>query len=241
MVRDVGRGRLRVVGVCALVLASTLGAFCVGWRSSSETVAPRVVPKVSQPQVSTITRAADTGDHHSGSYGRHQVTPAGIASPAASQVQSQRPVTITFPSGAHMRVLPATTDRTGVLLVPDDIGRAGWWDGSSRIGDPFGSIVVAGHVDSFTQGIGRFAELLDMHPGDEVRLESADLWQMFRVVSAQLEPKTSLTSDTRVFAHGGDERLVLITCGGRYVADLGGYLDNMVVIADPVGTPTARP
>lgn len=140
-----------------------------------------------------------------------------------------------------MRVLPAATGRTGVLLVPDDIGRAGWWDGSARIGDPFGSIVIAAHVDSFTQGIGKFAELLNMHQGDEVRLESADLRQTFRVASAHLEPKTSLAHDTRVFAQDGDERLVLLTCGGPYNPELGGYLDNMVVVANPEGSPQARP
>ncbi len=176
-----------------------------------------------------------------GQHASEEIRPAHVARPAPSQIRSQRPLGVQLPSGAHLRVLPAATDSTGVLGVPDDIGRAGWWDGSSRIGDPYGSIVVAAHVDSFTQGVGKFAELLDMHPGDRVQLQSADLEQTFRVVTAHLESKSSLAADSRVFAADGGSRLVLITCGGAYDPDLGGYQDNMVVIAIPEGPPTTGP
>jgi Sortase domain len=168
------------------------------------------------------------------------VEPAQVAGAAASQIRSERPVRITLPSGATMRVLPAATGRTGVLQVPDDIGSAGWWDGGSRVGDPYGPIVVAAHVDSFTQGIGKFAELLGMHPGQEVLLESPHLVQRFVVESAELVPKTSLATDSQAFAPGGDGRLVLITCGGTYDPDQGGYQDNMVVVASPEKAPRAR-
>jgi hypothetical protein len=95
-------------------------------------------------------------------------------------------------------------------------------------------------VDSFTQGVGKFAELLDMHRGDQVHVESADLRQTFLVVTAHLESKTSLPTDSRVFAPVGTGRLVLLTCGGSYDPALGGYQDNMVVVAVPRGAPTAR-
>jgi Sortase domain len=137
-----------------------------------------------------------------------------------------------------MAIRPAPTSGSGVLLVPDDIGKAGWWTGGSRLGDPYGSIVVAAHVDSFTQGVGQFAELLQIDQGDLVRLTSEDLRQQFRVVWAHLVPKTALADDAAAaFTPVGDGRLVLITCGGAYDPSLGGYQDNMVVIADPVGSP----
>ena len=41
----------------------------------------------------------------------------------------------------------------------------GWWDGSARAGEPFGSTVIAGHVDSATEGIGFFARLLQDQGG----------------------------------------------------------------------------
>jgi hypothetical protein len=229
-----------VTGVVALVSAGSIGAAYVGGDRSSETGASEPLLGVSQAHSPGSVSIPEPSGQSRQQPENHQVGPAHLASPAPSQIRAQPPVEVMLPSGARLPVLPAATSRAGVLQVPEDIGRAGWWDGSSRIGDPFGSIVVAAHVDSFTQGIGKFAELLDMHPGDEVQLDSADMRQMFRVVWAHLEPKTSLATDSRVFAADGGGRLVLITCGGAYDPDLGGYLDNMVVIATPERAPEAR-
>ncbi len=165
------------------------------------------------------------------------VTPASMAEAAPSQVVAQRPVFVGLPSGARMAVRPAHTSSTGALVVPDDIGKAGWWTGGSRLGDPYGSIVVAAHVDSFTQGVGHFAELLQVSPGDRVRLTSRDLHQQFRVVWAQLVPKSSLADGAGAFTPMGDGRLVLVTCGGAFDPSRDGYQDNMVVVAEPVGAP----
>jgi hypothetical protein len=133
-----------------------------------------------------------------------------------------------------MAIQRAGTGSSGALLVPDDIGKAGWWTGGSRLGDPFGSIVVAAHVDSFTQGVGQFSELLQVDPGDVVQLESKGLREQFRVVWAHLVPKSSLADDAAAFTPLGQGRLVLITCGGPYDTGLGGYQDNMVVVGVPV-------
>ncbi len=129
-----------------------------------------------------------------------------------------------------MAVDTSATAADGALAIPADVNRAGWWNGSARLGDPYGSIVVAAHVDSFAQGLGRFAELLGMQPGDRVRLAASGLSQRFKVVSAELVPKTSFGPS--VFASHATQ-LVLITCGGSYDPARGGYQDNMVVIAEP--------
>lgn len=225
-----------------LCTAIACGAAYAGWGSAaSGTGDPETRLHASEPHFPGRMPASRSAKNHATHPVGSPVAPAQTASPAASDIESERPVDITLPSGAQMRVLPAATDTSGVLQVPADIGLAGWWDGSSRIGDPFGSIVVAAHVDSFTQGIGKFAELLAMHPGDAVLMDSAHLRQKFVVVSAHLEPKTSLATDARVFAPAGDGRLVLLTCGGTYDPDLGGYQDNMVVVATPHGAPTRLP
>jgi Sortase domain len=238
--RPSSRWAVYLVGLVVLASASTIGAEYLGSRSSTGASEHRPLLQVSRPHSLRNTHTRGSAEQHLSRHGlATSVTPAQVAAPAASQIRSQRPVGITLPNGARMSVLPAVTGPTGTLQVPDDIGRAGWWDGSSRIGDPFGSIVIAAHVDSFTQGIGKFAELLDMHRGDEVRLESTNMSQSFRVESAHLVPKASLAADSRVFAPRGGARLVLITCGGPYDPGLGGYQDNMVVIARPQGLPTA--
>ncbi len=134
-----------------------------------------------------------------------------------------------------MSVRVSATATNGELQIPTDINQAGWWDSGSRLGDPYGAIVVAAHVDSFTQGIGRFAELLTMHRGDVLRLDSRHLSQKFVVVSARLVPKTSINGTSAIYSPQGPPRLVLITCGGAYEPSLGGYQSNMVVVAVPKG------
>lgn len=157
------------------------------------------------------------------------------ATPAPSQVVPVRPSAIVLPSGQRVPVDASATGPDGELAIPTDIDRAGWWDGGSRLGDPFGSMVVAAHVDSFSQGLGRFAELLDMRPGDVVRVEArGGLSQDYRVTSARLTPKAEVDAGSPLYSPRGGPRLVLITCGGAYDPATG-YQDNMVVVAVPDG------
>lgn len=160
---------------------------------------------------------------------------ADVGAPAASQIEAHRPTALTLPSGRVVRVDTSATGSDGALAIPADIDRAGWWDGSARLGDPFGGIVVAAHVDSFEQGLGRFAELLDVQRGDEITVTAGRLRQPFRIVSADLVPKAQVDSDADIYSVRGGSRLVLITCGGAYDQDDGGYQDNLVVIARPAG------
>ena len=57
------------------------------------------------------------------------------------------------------------TSADGALDVPEDIRVAGWWRGGARLGDPFGSMLIAAHVDSRTQGLGPYVALLSVEPG----------------------------------------------------------------------------
>lgn len=136
-----------------------------------------------------------------------------------------------------MPVDVAVTGRDAVLNLPTDVDRAGWWDGSSRIGDPYGTIVLAAHVDSVPKGIGPFAELLGTHPGMRLQLAGATRRQKFEIVSVRLQPRASLSASSPVFSAYGDVRLVLITCGGPFDASQGGYRDNLIVVARPLGRP----
>jgi hypothetical protein len=164
---------------------------------------------------------------------------AGVAHPAPSQIDAGRPVALTLPSGTTMAIDASATGADGALQIPADVKRAGWWDGSSRLGDPFGSVVLAAHVDSFTQGLGRFVEVLGIHPGDLVTVRSRHLSQQFEVTSAHLVPKSDVNATSSLYAATGPPRLVLITCGGDYDPDTG-YADNMVVVALPAGLLTPR-
>lgn len=181
---------------------------------------------------SGATSSTDGGDRPS-AVGETSAGPAAVGKEAPSQVRAERPLTVTLPSGRVLPVDPAETLPDGALAVPEDITRAGWWIGSSRLGDPFGSVVLAAHVDSFTQGVGPAIELLSARPGDTVRLTGQHLAQKYRITSVRLVPQVDLRHQTVVFSAAGDRRLVLITCGGAYDASLGGYQDNVVVMARP--------
>lgn len=125
-------------------------------------------------------------------------------------------------------------DDAGVLDVPEEVDRAGWWTGGARAGDPFGGVVVAGHVDSARYGVGAMAELVDAAIGDEVVVEGAGERRAYRVDAIEQIPKARLSADLGVFDQTVDERLVLITCGGEFDPVARHYADNLVVIASPV-------
>ena len=143
------------------------------------------------------------------------------------------PLGIELPSGDTAAVDPVQTVG-GVLQVPDDISHVGWWDGSSYAGDPFGSTVIAGHVDSRQQGLGFFAQLLLVTVGDLITLRSDAQTLTYRVVSTTLVQKEALASESDAFAQTGPHRLVLITCSGQWRPEVRSYDSNLVVVADPV-------
>lgn len=143
------------------------------------------------------------------------------------------PGTIQLPSGDTAPVEPVQTVQ-GVLQVPTDIEQVGWWDGSAHAGDPFGSTVIAGHVDSREQGLGFFAELLLIQVGDLIALRSDTDTLNYRVVSSTLIDKEALATDGVAFDQRGPHRLVLITCSGQWHPELRSYDSNLVVVADPL-------
>ncbi len=122
----------------------------------------------------------------------------------------------------------------GVLQIPADIQHVGWWDGSADAGDPFGATVIAGHVDSRTQGLGFFAELLIMQAGDLITLRSDAAGLTYRVISTALVNKDALASASRALDQHGPHRLVLITCSGQWHPEVRSYDSNLILLADPV-------
>ena len=139
-----------------------------------------------------------------------------------------------LPGGAAASVLPATTV-DGQLQVPSKAQRVGWWDGGAQAGDPFGSVVLAGHVDTKTEGLGFFARLRDVRRGEVVVLNGSGHTASYRVVSVVSVRKDALATKSGAFDQTTDHRLVLITCTGAYDASNGGYEDNLVVTAQPIG------
>jgi sortase (surface protein transpeptidase) len=96
-------------------------------------------------------------------------------------------------------------------------------------------VVLAGHVDSATDGIGYFARLLRIRVGETVELRGDGHSAAYRVSSVVEVPKNALATRSGAFEQTGDHRLSLITCTGAYDAARGGYASNLLVTAVPLG------
>ena len=155
---------------------------------------------------------------------------------AAPTVVPQRPapVRLAVPAlGVDAPVEPVGVRDDGQMDLPDDVDRLGWYRFGPVPGGE-GSAVLAGHVDDADQGLGALAPLRDAEPGAEVvSTDAAGTATRWRVVSREVLEKQALPVD-RLFARTGEPRLVLVTCGGPFLPDVGGYRDNVVVVAEPL-------
>lgn len=158
----------------------------------------------------------------------------------AGSVPAEAPTSARLPDGAVVPVRPVGTGPDGLLAVPHDIRVAGWWRGGSRLGDAFGSTLLAAHVDSTSQGLGPYVALLGVHRGQRIRLTSATLRQTFAVDALRLVPQGTLPRHPWIYAVSGPRRLTMVTCAPPYQRAHGGYQNLAIVTAHPIGPPTRR-
>jgi hypothetical protein len=148
---------------------------------------------------------------------------------------SKRPVRIRLgAAGIDAPVAASAIDVAhGVLGIPADIHRTGWWRDGAAPGAAAGTILVAGHVDSARGGIGALFRLHLARVGDRVELDTASGHAFaYRIVSVRSYRKDALP--TAVYSDTGRARLVIVTCGGPFDAVSGHYRDDVVVTAVPV-------
>lgn len=125
--------------------------------------------------------------------------------------------------------------KTGEFVVPEKVSTAGWYRYGPGLGEDSGSVVIAGHVDTVTEGAGPFIRLAEIRRGTRITVRGTDgSTHVFRVVSRQTFPK-SKAPYSRLFSREGPPRLTLVTCGGAFNRKTGNYRDNIVVTAVPVG------
>jgi len=143
------------------------------------------------------------------------------------------PLSISIPSlgvDAAM-VVPVGLEPNGEMEVPE-ADTVGWYRFGVGVDGGRGSAVLAGHI-AYNGRDGVFRDLIDLQPGDRVEVEQDEGTIAYEVVSVTDFDKYELPIDD-LFSESGDERLVLITCGGSFNASLRSYDDNTVVIARPL-------
>ncbi len=129
-------------------------------------------------------------------------------------------------------VVPVGVADDGQMEVPDDVDDTGWYQHGPVPGQP-GNAVVAGHVDSRTQGLGAFHRLVDLAVGDRVEVVAGDTTTTFEVTGRRLVDKDTL-EPRDLFRRSGRPQLVLVTCGGEFDGSVRSYRSNVVVVARPV-------
>jgi hypothetical protein len=158
------------------------------------------------------------------------VHPADLA-PAAPMAL---PVRLVLPDvGIDAPVDPVGVTPDGLLQLPDDVHRVGWYRFGPVPGQPQGSAVLAGHVDSWNQGLGALSRLRSVQPGQRLAvIDAAGQTTRWQVVTRRLVVKQQLPLP-ELFTRSGPPRLVLLTCGGPFDERLRSYRDNLVVAAVP--------
>jgi hypothetical protein len=149
---------------------------------------------------------------------------AGAPTPARVQIAAL---------GISAPIAPVGIDLThGVLGVPTDVHRTGWWRDGQAPGAAGGSILIAGHVDSAAAGAGAFFALHNARAGQIVQvLTAGGRTFRYRVTSVKSYRKPDLPLS--IWSRAGPARLVLVTCGGPFDQAAGHYRDDIVVTAVP--------
>ncbi len=207
------------VSAAALTLAGVVGL--VLWSSHSTTAETRTGASGATSPSAGVTGATE---------------PA--VEPSTLSIAASRPVRLTVPRlGLSTRLSRLALQPDDTVEVPANPAVAGWY----RLGTvpgAVGSAVILGHVDS-VDGPAVFARLSELSPGDRiaVRLDNGSVVR-FAVRTITTYPNADFPA-RRVYTSHGRRELNLITCGGAYDADRGGYQANVVVNARRVWHPAA--
>ena len=152
--------------------------------------------------------------------GRVEDTPVGATTPTSVRIGA---------IGVDAPVTPVGLEPSGEMEIPESVAQVGWYRLGAVPGRP-GSAVLAGHVDSRSQGRGAFFALSAVEPGTQVTVTDVrGAEHQFEVVARRQFPKDGLPAD--LFSNTGDARLALITCGGDFNGATRSYRDNVVVYA----------
>jgi len=212
--------------VAALALAGLVVSVTAAWSRLGPGLEVRE-PEAGPP-VSASSGGAPAGSGESSS-GRSR---AGLD---VAQAPERRPVRVTMGSvEVAAAVRPVGVAQDGQMQLPPDPRVLGWYRfGPAPGAATGGSVVLAGHLDSKRLGLGPLVRLRDLRAGEDIEVTLSDgTTSSYTVVELRRFDRQALPAE--LFSRSGPERLHVITCGGEYLPDAGGYQQNLVVTAAPV-------
>jgi LPXTG-site transpeptidase (sortase) family protein len=197
-----------------------VAAFVVGLAPAALAVpAPAPPPEPTAPSSTTGTA---TTPKPTTTYARK------VASPRRLEIPSL---------GIDTKIYQVGLDKRRNVVIPEDINKVGWYRLGVPPGVDRGSAVIVGHRDGSGGRKGAFYTLGTMRPGQIVTIQTSSKKALkYRVISTRSILKKGLPYD-KYFTVTGKPKLVLISCGGYYDRNNGGYQDNIIVVAEPLFTP----
>lgn len=145
---------------------------------------------------------------------------------------AEPPRRVAVPSlGVTAPVVPTGVTKAGNAQIPRDGDVVGWYEFGAAPGQEDGSAVLIGHRDTEAEGPGALFDLDKLQPGARITVDQRGRALSYQVVALRSIQKSGLPDS--LFRRTGPHQLVLITCGGPYIADAGGYQDNLFAIAVP--------
>jgi len=204
-------------GAAIVLMAALAGCGTSADPQPAEQTSPVVVPA---PSLSTPPSSPSGISAH----------PAEVPTAAATATPERLVITAV---GVDVPVIAVGVANDGQMALPPDPARIGWYRFGPRPGARSGSVVLGGHLDSKQYGVGPLVRLRKLRPGDRITVRSTDdSTKTYRVRKLQDIPKATLNV-ADIFDRGGPSQLRIVTCGGPYNPDAGGYRDNLVVTATP--------
>ncbi|MFF9868000.1 class F sortase [Streptomyces sp. NPDC013953] len=151
------------------------------------------------------------------------------ASAAGAAHAASPPLALAVPGHVErIPVDPVAIGTGGVLALPASPSRMGWWALGAHPGAAWGTLLLAGHLDTADEGAGPLEGLHTVPLGARAHITTADgARHTYRIVARRTYPKSELPAD--LFSAEGAPRLALVTCAGTFDRKAHAYADNLVL------------
>lgn len=224
--------RVATVVVVAL-LGALLTALALSWTEPEQTFTAGRVEAAALPLDITAPAARQPARPP----GRKSKAKHENAVPRTEASRTPRPVRLPPPRllsiprlDLRMPVVSRGVDASGAMALPGTSSAVGWYRFGAHPRGDAGAVVLAGHVDTAEEGPGPLAGVGALRDGDRIEVRTGRGSTSYRVTSVTRIAKSGLDLPV-LFSRVGSPRLHLVTCGGAYLPDRGGYQDNVVVAA----------
>jgi hypothetical protein len=150
--------------------------------------------------------------------------------PKATSTAAPDRVTISS-IGLDLPVRAVGVAADGQMELPVNPAVVGWYRFGPVPADREGAVVLGGHLDSREYGVGPLVRLRKLRAGALIEIRTTDGGTARYQVEGVRDVDKQKLAVGELFARTGARRLHLVTCGGPYDPNGGGYRDNLVVTA----------